>query len=391
MQNSELPLKYTSKVIFVDYKPAELKINKEWIIVYYAKNPVTRKLERIRLRVPSIASRSVRLKHAKLIVSEINIKLSNGWSPFLEETGKNYKTLQACIEDFLSSIKKQIKDNVLRPDTLRTYNSNLNILQKFISDKKLNIVFALELNKRFCIDYLDWIYIERGSSPKTRNNHLGFIKLFGTFLVNKGVHSENPTAGILPMKLLTKNREVFPVQIKQKIYEKLLSYDNGYYALCMTTYFCFLRNAELGKLKAWMINFDNNSITLTEDVSKNKKEEVVTIPSQFLDILKKHVSTANNTDYVFSNNHYKPGSKKMTSNKIGNDWDILRKELKLPSKYKFYSFKDTGITDLLNSGVAAIKVRDQARHYDIEITEMYTPRSTSCDEVIQNANIQFGK
>ncbi|MFW0737567.1 hypothetical protein [Flavobacterium sp. T12S277] len=69
MQNSERSLKYTSKVIFVDYKPAELKLNKEWIIVYYAKNPLTGKLERMRLRVPTMASNTARLKHAKLIVS----------------------------------------------------------------------------------------------------------------------------------------------------------------------------------------------------------------------------------------------------------------------------------------------------------------------------------
>lgn len=390
MQNAEKHTSNISTVLFVDYKPAELKLNKEWVIVYYAKNPATNKLERIRLRVPSIASNSERLKHAKRIVLGINTKLANGWSPFLESTGKSYKTFENCVEEFLTSIKKQLKDDIVRPDTLRTYNSNLNLLQQFIKEKN-PIVFALEVNKKFCINYLDWIYIERDSSPRTRNNHLGFLRLFCTFLINRGVLNESPVAGIQPMRLPVKKRQVFPTEIKQAIYNKLITYDSGFHTLCMSTYFCFIRNTELGKLKVWMINFNDNSIFLPKEISKNKKDEVVTIPSQFLLQLKNHIGNAHPTDYVFSSDNFKPGSKKMPIRKIASAWETLRTELNLESKYQFYGLKDTGITDLLNSGVAAIKVRDQARHYDIKITEMYTPRNSSCDAIIQGAAINFGK
>ena len=106
--------------------------------------------------------------------------------------------------------------------------------------------------------------------------------------------------------------------------------------------------------------------------------------------MKKHIGSAAPTDYVFSSDQFRPGTVKMPVRKIATAWDNLRTTLNLESKYQFYGLKDTGITDLLNSGVAAIKVRDQARHYDIKITEMYTPRNTSCDAVIQKANINFG-
>jgi hypothetical protein len=38
--------------IFIDFKPAELKLGIDWIVVFYAKNPITGKLERFRKRVP---------------------------------------------------------------------------------------------------------------------------------------------------------------------------------------------------------------------------------------------------------------------------------------------------------------------------------------------------
>jgi len=391
MQNSESHVSRISGTIFIDYKPAELKLNKEWVIVYYAKNPVTNKLERIRLRVPALASKTERLKHAKRIVADINGKLATGWSPYLEETGKVYKTFTSCVDDFLLSIKKQLKDDIVRPDTLRTYNSNLNLLQQFIQEKNLNIVFALEINKKFCINYLDWIYLERDSSPRTRNNHLSFLRLFCGFLINRGILNENPVAGIQPMKLPAKTRQVFPEKVKQIIYDKLITYENGFHTVCMATYFCFIRNTELGKIKVWMFNFNENSIFLPKEVSKNKKDEIITIPSQFLERLKKHFGNAEPNDYVFSSDEFKPGKTKMTIRKISTAWENLREELDLPSKYQFYGLKDTGITDLLNSGVAAIKVRDQARHYDIKITEMYTPRNKVCDVIIQKANISFGE
>jgi integrase/recombinase XerD len=391
MQNPESSTNKVSRVVFVDYKPAELKLNKEWIIVYYSKNPLTSKLERIRLRVPTMDSKTERLKHAKRIVVEINLKLGSGWSPFIEQAGTRYKTFKSSVDDFLISIKKQLKDDVVRPDTLRTYNSNLNLLQQYIEEKKLKIVFALELNKNFCVNYLDWIYIDRDSSPRTRNNHLSFLRLFASFLIGRGILNENPTLGIKNMKLPPKVRQVFPEKVKQVIHEELMTYDNGFHTLCMTTYFCFIRNTELGKIKVCHFNFKDNSIFLPKEISKNKKDETITIPSQFLAAIKKHVGDSHPDYYVFSSDNFKPGTIKMTVRKIASAWDKLRDNLKLEKVYQFYGLKDTGITDLLNSGVPAIKVRDQARHYDITITEMYTSRSSSCDSIIQEADITFGK
>jgi site-specific recombinase XerD len=375
--------------VFIDYKPAELKMNKDWMIIYYAKNPVNGKLDRHRLRVPSIENKTERIKHGKRIVAEINNRLATGWSPYMEESGKNYKTFKVVVEDFLKHINKQIKDDVLRPDTLRTYNSNLNLLQQFMREKNFKITFALEINKNFCVRYLDWVYMDRNNSPRTRNNHLAFIKLFCAFILSRGILNENPAIGIAPMKLPAKNREVFPAKVKEQLTKTLLSCDNGLYVLCMSTYYCFIRNSELGKLRVNMVNLNESSIFLPKEISKNKKDEFVTIPAQFLPMIKKHIGTAPGESFLFSSDNFNPGKIKMPVNKIALSWDKIRTELNLPSKYQFYSLKDTGITDLLNSGIAAIKVRDQARHYDIKITEIYTPRNKGCDETIKNADVNF--
>lgn len=389
MPNSKNFTTRNKSIAFLDYKPAELRMNKDWMIVYYAKNPVNGKLEIQRLRVPSIKSKTERLKHAKKITVEINTRLAEGWSPFLEETGKNYKTFKEVVDGFLKQLKKQLKDGVVREDTLRTYNSNLNLFQQFFIEKRIKITFAIEINKKLCVQYLDWVYIDRNNSPRTRNNHLIFLKLFCSFLVSRGILNENPTAGILAMKLPPKTRQIFPEKIKNKINEKLLTYDNGFFALCMTTYFCLIRNTELGKLRVRMVNLNESSIFLPKEISKNKKDEFITIPAQFLPVLKKHIGNSSPDNYLFSANEFFVGTVQMPVRKIATAWEKLRDELKLEKKYQFYSLKDTGITDLLNSGIPAIKVRDQARHYDIKITELYTPRNKGCDATIQDAKVSF--
>lgn len=389
MQKFENQSSRVKSIAFVDYKPAEIKINKDWMIVYYAKNPVTDLLERQRLRVPMMENKTERLRHAKKITLEINNKLIAGWSPFLEESGKNYKSFKAAIADYLKHINKQLKDDVLRQDTIRTYNSNLNLLESFVAKKNIKITFALQINKSFCVQYLDWVYMDRNSSPRTYNNHLSFLTRFCKFLLSRGILNENPAAGILPMKLLSKERAVFPEDVKIKIHKELNTYENSFPVVCMATYYCFIRNTELGKIRVNAVNLEENYIFLSKNISKNKKDEFVTIPAPYLPMLKKHIADAPADYFLFSKNDFKPGPQKMPVRKIDSAWDKIRIDLKLPSKYKFYSFKDTGITDLLNSGIAAIKVRDQARHYDIKITEIYTPRNKGCDSTIQNSSVVF--
>lgn len=43
----------------------------------------------------------------------------------------------------------------------------------------------------------------------------------------------------------------------------------------------------------------------------------------------------------------------------------------MPKSYKYYSLKDSGITNMLGKE-STLSVRDQARHSSIKITDIYT-------------------
>ena len=140
-----------------------------------------------------------------------------------------------------------------------------------------------------------------------------------------------------------------------------------------------------------MVDLEKGFITIPGTISKNKKSEDITIPNDLLELLKIHIGKADFNDYLFSNNEFKTGLKIIRPDRITSVWSSMRKKLKVDVVYQFYSLKDTGITELLNSGIAAIKVRDQARHHDLKITESYTSRNKGADNIVQNTNFNFLK
>jgi integrase/recombinase XerD len=199
---------------------------------------------------------------------------------------------------------------------------------------------------------------------------------------------ENFTVSILRKKEDPKKRQVLTVQVKEKL-KKLQNDEYSYFALCMATYFCFIRRTELTKLKVENVNLNKSYINIPKEISKNGKDENVTIPNAFAVILAKHLVKAKNDDYLFSDDNFKTGKKQLKPKKISDNWVKFQKKYKVGKEFQFYSLKDTGITDLLISGIPAIKVRDQARHYDLKITEKYTARNKACDETVRNSNFYF--
>jgi len=380
--------KSSNKLIFVDYRPAELKINKAWYIEYYVKSPSTDKLVRFRNRVPQIKTKRARELYAKKMIEAINIKLYNGWSPWYENPNNNYKLISDAFELYINKLKKEMSDGIKRPDTLRAYTSFVSNVQRYIDEKQLAIKYLVEIDFRFVNGFLDYIYYEKNNSPATYNNYLAYFKAFLEWAKAKDYIKQNATDNIKNKPKIQKKREPLTQEVKACIKE-LKNTDFHFFVACMLTYFCLIRRTELTKLKVTDIRLIESRIILDGSITKNRKTDSVTIPDVFLPILAQHLQYAKNSDYLFSTDNFKPGRKQLTPKKISDTWAKYRNLYGFDSKFQFYSLKDTGIMDLLNSGVPSIKVRDQARHYDIKQTESYTTRNLIADDIIRRAKVDF--
>ncbi len=389
MQNSQKKHPQINSVSFIDYRPAELCVKSQWLVVFYAKNPVTKLMERHRVCVPVLKSKTERIKYGKMIVLDINRKLHEGWLPYYDNADANdYKTFTYCTDKFLEIIEKDVANGTKRNDTLKSYKSGISMLKKYLADNNVKINLMLDINKPFVMNYLDWMFYTRKVSATTYNNHIVFLGLFFSFCVDRGFIKQNFAVGIPKKKKETKKRVVFTDDVKEKLKTMIIDQPE-FFTLCMTTYFCFVRNTEITKLKVADINLKGNYITILGENAKNGKTQNVTIPENFKPLIENHIKDAKVDDYLFSANGFKTGKIQVGTKKIYDNWIKFKKTQQISKEFQFYSLKDTGITDLMNTGIATIKVRDQARHFDIKITETYMARNQNCDDVVRNADFNF--
>lgn len=390
MQNlKENPTQKNKALAFVDYKPAELRTSKTWIIVYYARNPITNEMERFRNRVPALKNIRERKEYGQKIVFELNEKLKSGWLPFYEATEiKEFKTISYCVELYVEYLEKDFTAKEKRFDTLRSYRNVTKKFYAYLLEKEPKAKLILEIKKDVIIRYLDYLLYVKEVKAVTYNNNLILLGIFFKWCVERGYLKNNPAEGITKKKKQPKIRQILDAQTKTKLKEYGKE-NTAFYTACMLTYYCYIRTTEMTKIKVEDVRLFDGYIILHGCNTKNKKDEGVTIPNQLVELLSNHLAKANNSDYLFGYDNFAPGSKQLTAKKVTNKWNDFRTKNKVPSIYQFYSLKDTGITDLLNSGVPAIKVRDQARHYDLKITEGYTARNTTCDETVRNSNFDF--
>ncbi|HAT80153.1 MAG TPA: integrase, partial [Flavobacterium sp.] len=117
---------------------------------------------------------------------------------------------------------------------------------------------------------------------------------------------------------------------------------------------------------------------------KNRKNDIVTLPKNIVDsFLDLKIYEYPNDYYIFSKN-FIPGPDQTSSKQFRDKWLSIRKALKFPVSYQFYSLKDTGITNLMGILKDTRQVRDQARHSSIAITDIYTPHNS----MVGNENIK---
>ena len=129
-------------------------------------------------------------------------------------------------------------------------------------------------------------------------------------------------------------------------------------------------------LKLSNINIKKGTIFIPGTVSKNKKDAVVTIPDHVMKLmLDLEIFSSPSDSYIFSYD-CRPGTAYRLPKYFCDVWKKVAGALAFPPEWKFYSLKDTGITDQIKSGRDLIEVRDQARHYSLEQTDIYTPMAS---------------
>lgn len=365
------------------YTPPILHTGKDWYIDFYAFNPVDGVMKRKKIKLNFIKSVKERRAYAKGCINRLSEKLATGWNPWIEqECGNAFLLFKDVIDKYRTFLAKMQRDGRYRQETIKSYSSYLRNMEIFNEEKKVPITYIYQFDKDFCVMLLDEVYITRDNTAFTRDNYLGFLKSFSTFCLNHNYLTQNPTAGIssLGRKGKKKLRNILPPETLAKVSDYLKNHNPYMLLASYILYYCFIRPAEMVGLRLNDISLKKQTIFVSDNISKNRKDGTITLPSKVIHLMLDLHIFNNPGDYYLFSDGFRPGKTKR-SEKMFRDWwaHHLRKDLKLSAQYKFYSLKDTGITNMLRH-YDVLSVRDQARHSSILMTDIYTPHD------IQEAN-----
>ena len=386
-QEPEKKKMFFAPIAGIHYREAKLTQGREWFISFYVIDPVSGKLKRVRIKCNRERNARLRKKNAMQMVAGINQRLSMGWNPLSGSVAPNAsEPLLKCIDGFLKIKKKETE-----AASYRCYESFVKIFRKFLEDNKFpSTALVSSFTRQHALAFMDMI--EGRLSPKTFNNYIGFFRGLWVWMVEKGYADANPFDGIekKPKKLLKKNRRLLTDDELDRLIDYLQRENVPYLAMCMLCYACFIRPKEIALLRCRDIDLDRQVVHVSAEIAKNDNDSFRTIPDEIMPALRA-LDLSNPDYYAFADHkmwNYSPGKQLMCSRKIAKYWDlVLRKELGFGMDLKFYSLKDTGITNMLTNGVPINLVQRQADHSSVAMTAIYVGKRADASGELKHAEI----
>ena len=132
-----------------------------------------------------------------------------------------------------------------------------------------------------------------------------------------------------------------------------------------------IRPIELRKLRIRAVDLVNRSIVIDKSIAKNKKTRNATITHDIIESLSAMNLDRYPSNYFLFAKDLVPGSDGVGDGYYSKRWSKMRERLNLPLEMQMYSFRDTGIHEMLKSGIDDLSVMQHADHANLQMTTLY--------------------
>ena len=355
----------------IDFTPPKRHDGKNSYIDFQMRDPVSGRLKRKKYMLDKYKPGRERDFMAMQIIANIYDQVMRGWNPWVQYPSARGDTLfSQVLYRYRAYINKVVQKKIMSEKTKIDYLSRLKILEEYLEDRGSANMRAYQFNLTCMTDFLDYILLDRDASSRTRNNYRTWLSAFCTWMYQKQYILENPVSSIPVLPEKAKMREALSEYALKKLSNYLAIHDKRFLLACMMEYYTFIRPTELTKIKIRDISIEQQTVFVSSQISKNRKDGMVALNDRVLQMMiDLAVFSHPGDDYLFGKD-FIPSNQRARSCIFRNRFMQVRAALGFPDCYQFYSLKDSGIRDLANAqGIVVAK--DQARHSDISVTNKY--------------------
>lgn len=360
----------------LSYTLPKLHTGKNWYVDFTCYDPAEQKMKRKKYMLDGIYKEKERKKRAADIIASLTNRLRAGWNPWVElSNSRQYAKVSAVLDLYVKYLQKLRNTNAIKENTYLDYTKRLRILQEYMQNYAMPIMYIYQFNMSFISDFLDYILMDRDSSARTRNNYKVWLSSLCNWLIEKQYMETNPCERIKALKEEPKRREALSPSELQSLRNYLEKHNRYFLLACRMEYYTFIRPEELTNIRLKDISIKEQKVFVGGDISKNRKDGMVGLNDELVKLMiDLDVFRHDGDSYLFSKD-FMPGKKKITTKVLRNYFYKVRAALHWPDTYMFYSLKDSGIRDLANSA-GIVVARDQARHADVSTTNKYLKGSS---------------
>jgi integrase len=257
---------------------------------------------------------------------------------------------------------------------------------------------AAAFTKEMGRGFLDMLEEKDDVSPRTYNNYLSFLITLWDWMADRRFVIDNIYRDFRrkPRRLMQKKRRLLSPDELGRLFAFLERENPQFLAVVVLCYCCFIRPKEIALLKCGDIDLRTGLVRVRAETAKNDNESYRTIPDEARPYLERLDLTRPDW-YLFGKNagrsdDFGPGRQPVNNKKFSDYWKTaVRPACHFGLDVQLYSLKDTGITGMLQSGVAINLVQQQADHSSVAMTAIYVGKSQAANAELRNANILPGK
>ena len=251
------------------YSLPVLHMGKSCYVDFFCFDPVVGQMRRKKYYLNRFKTKAEKKARAAEIISSVTARLRSGWNVWIKtDSTREHTPFSECLELYKVYLNRSEEAGTMKSKTAYGYLSYLGIFTDWLQNRIVPVKFCYQVDTILLSDFLDFVLIDRESSPRTRNNYLIWLSTFCAWMVEKGYLKENPASKIKKIKEDAKKRDALTTDELVRLQTHLGKTNKHFLLACLMEYYTFIRPIELSQIKLEHISIKNQKVFIPGAISK---------------------------------------------------------------------------------------------------------------------------